>query len=322
MNHSILITGGHTGLGLAASRQLLATAPDAHLVWATRSRQVAEQAAARLGAADRISILPLDLNTLANVRYFADDLLGRLHAGALPPLRALVCNAGIQFAEGQHWTTDGIEQTFGVNYLAHFVLVERLLPALEPAGRLVLVGSGTHFDAPRLWTAAMFGMPPAQYLGAAPLARGEVPADLKPASAPANQFRYSTSKLCTLLYMYELDRRLRAAGSRVTVTTFDPGLMPGTGLARANKGAALWAWKNIMPVLRLFPGVNSTETSGRNLAWLATSPAVAGVTGKYFEGRQAVLSSELSRQPKLWAELAAGTEQLLAAQPALAVPRR
>ena len=322
MNHSILITGGHTGLGLAASRHLLATAPDAHLVWATRSRQVAEQAAARLGATSRITILPLDLNTLASVRHFADDVLDRLQAGTLPPLRALVCNAGIQFAEGQHWTTDGFEQTFGVNYLAHFVLVERLLPALEPAGRLVLVGSGTHFDAPRLWTAAMFGMPPAQYLGAVPLARAEVPADLEPASAPANQFRYSTSKLCTLLYMYELDRRLRAAGSRVTVTTFDPGLMPGTGLGRANKGAALWAWKNVMPVLRLFPGVNSTETSGRNLAWLATSPAVAGVTGKYFEGRQAVLSSELSRQPKLWAELAAGTEQLLAAQPALAVARR
>ena len=322
MNYSLLITGGHTGLGLAASRHLLATAPEAHLIWATRSRQVAEQAAAGLGAPDRITILPLDLNTLASVRHFADDLLSRLHAGTLPPLRVLVGNAGIQFAQGQHWTAEGIEQTFGVNYLAHFVLVERLLPALEPAGRVVLVGSGTHFDAPRVWTAAMFGMPPAQYLGVASLARGEVPAELPPASAPANQFRYATSKLCTLLYMYELDRRLRAAGSRVTVTTFDPGLMPGTGLGRANTGAALWAWKNVLPVLRLFPGVNSTATSGRHLAWLAASPAVAGVTGQYFEGRQAVPSSALSRQPKLWAELWADTEQLLAAQPALAAAPR
>lgn len=321
MNHSIVITGGHTGLGLAASRYLLATVPDAHLIWGTRSRQVAERAAASLGAPSRITILPLDLNALDNVRHFADELLDRLRAGTLPPLHALVCNAGIQFAEGEHWTADGFEQTFGVNYLAHFVLAERLLPALEPAGRLVLVGSGTHFDAPRLWTAALFGMPPAQYLGAAPLARGEVPADLKPTSAPANMFRYSTSKLCTLLYMYELDRRLRAAGSGITVTTFDPGLMPGTGLGRANKGAALWAWKNVLPVLRLFPGVNATDTSGRNLAWLVASPAVAGTTGKYFEGRQAVPSSELSRQPKLWAELWAGTEKLLAAQPAPAAPR-
>lgn len=322
MNHSIVLTGGHTGLGLAASRHLLDTTPDAHLVWATRSRQVAEQAAARLGAPSRITILPLDLNALDNVRRFADDLLGRLQAGSLPPMSALVCNAGIQFAEGQHWTTDGFEQTFGVNYLAHVVLVERLLPVLEPAGRIVLVGSGTHFDAPRVWTAAMFGMPPAQYLGAAPLARGEVPASLAPATPKANQFRYATSKLCTLLYMYELDRRLRAAGSRVTVTTFDPGLMPGTGLGRANKGAALWAWKNVLPVLRLFPGVNSPDTSGRNLAWLTTSPAVAGVTGKYFEGRQAVPSSVLSRQPKLWAELWAGTEKLLAEQSVVAGNRR
>ncbi|NML65181.1 SDR family NAD(P)-dependent oxidoreductase [Hymenobacter sp. RP-2-7] len=316
MPHSILITGGHTGLGLATSRALLATTPDAHLIWATRSRAMAEQAAASLPAPGRLTILPLDLNALASVHHFADELLDCLQTRALPPLQAIVCNAGIQFADGQHWTTDGIEQTFGVNYLAHFALVERLLPALEPAGRLVLVGSGTHFDAPRVWTAALFGMPPAQYLGAAALARGEVPADLDPASAPANQFRYSTSKLCTLLYMYELNRRLRDTSSGVTVTTFDPGLMPGTGLGRANHGAALWAWQNVLPVLRLFPGVHSTETSGRNLAWLAADPAVAGVTGQYFEGRRAVPSSALARQSRLWADLWAGTEQLLAAQPA------
>ncbi len=46
MNYSLLIIGGHTGLGFAASRHLLATTPEAHLIWATRSRQVAEQAAA------------------------------------------------------------------------------------------------------------------------------------------------------------------------------------------------------------------------------------------------------------------------------------
>lgn len=322
MRYSLVITGGHTGLGLAASRHLLATTPDVHLVWATRSRLAAEQAAASLSAPGRLTILPLDLAELASVHRFADELLARLQAGTLPPLRTLVCNAGIQFAQGQHWTADGYEQTFGVNYLAHYVLAERLLPALEPAGRLVLVGSGTHFDAPRVWTAALFGMPPAQFLGAAALARGEVPANLDPTSAPANQFRYSTSKLCTLLYMYELNRHLRATGSRVSVTTFDPGLMPGTGLGRANTGVALWAWQNILPVLRLFPGVHSTDTSGRDLAWLAASPAVEGVTGQYFEGRRAVPSSALSRQPRLWAELWAGTEQLLAAQPAAVVTLR
>lgn len=315
MKHSIVITGGHTGLGLVASRRILATTPDAHLVWATRSQQVAEEAAAGLAATARITILPLDLNALDSVRHFADDLLGRLHDGTLPPLTTLLCNAGIQFAEGEFRTIDGFERTFGVNYLAHFLLVELLRPELEPAGRIVLTDSGTHFDAPRVWTAAMFGMPPAQYLGAGPLARGAVPADLEPASAPANMFRYSTSKLCLLLFMYELDRRLRAAGSHITITAFDPGLMPGTGLGRANQGAALWAWENVLPVLRLFPGVNSPETSGANLAWLATDPAVAGVTGQYFEGRRAVPSSELSRQPQLQAELWAGTEKLLAGQP-------
>ncbi len=98
MHHSIIFTGGHTGLGLVASRQLLATIPDVHLVWATRSQKIAEQAAAELSATGRITILPLDLNSLASVRHFADDLRDRLHHGTLPPLATLVCNAGTQFA--------------------------------------------------------------------------------------------------------------------------------------------------------------------------------------------------------------------------------
>jgi NAD(P)-dependent dehydrogenase (short-subunit alcohol dehydrogenase family) len=312
---TIVITGGHTGLGLAASLHVLATSPDTHLVWAVRSPDAARRAAAGLtppGTADRVSILPLDLAALASVRTFAADLGARLEAGTLPPLGAIVANAGVQFADGLHHTADGVEQTFGVNYLAHFLLVELLRLRLAPDGRIVLVSSGTHFDAPRVWTSAMFGMPGPQYLGVAALARGEVPAGLAPVSVKANQFRYATSKLCTLLFAYELDRRLRAAGSRVTVTAFDPGLMPGTGLARANSAPARWAWNHVMPALRLLPGVNSAETSGRDLARLAVDPSVAGVGGQYFVRQRAVPSSALSRRPELGTELWAGSEQVIA----------
>lgn len=231
MKHSIVITGGHTGLGLAATRHILATTPDAHIVWASRSLEAAQQTAAGLSAAGRVSVMPLDLAALDKVRHFAADLQARLADGTLPPLGTLVCNAGIQFTEGEHWTAEGIEQTFGVNHLAHFLLVETLRPQLEPAARVVVVSSGTHLDTPSM--NSLFGVPPAEYLGAAALAAGAVAAGLDPLSAKGNRFRYGTSKLCNLLFVYELDRRLRAAGSQVTVNAFDPGLMPGTGLARA-----------------------------------------------------------------------------------------
>jgi len=316
MAQTILITGGHTGLGIECSRQLLADYPDAHLLWASRSVDLAKETARQFQPQGRVSVLPLDLASLASVRTLAEAVQAQLAAGSLPPLQTIVCNAGIQFAEGLHRTADDLEQTFEVNVLGHFLLVKLLLPHLNRAGRVVVVSSGTHFNAPRVWTSAMFGMPAPQYLGAAAVAHGDVPADLDPASAKANMFRYGTSKLCTLLFTYELDRRLREAGSAVTVNAFDPGLMPGTGLARANPAPALWMWNHVMPVLRIFPGVNSPATSGGCLARLAADPVLNGKSGGYYEGDHLVPSSELSRQPKLWADLWQECERLVA-QPAV-----
>ena len=154
-------------------------------------------------------------------------------------------------------------------------------------------------------------MPAPQYLGVQDLARGEVPAGMAPAGVPANQFRYGTSKLCNLLFTYELDRRLRAAGSAVTVNAFDPGLMPGTGLARANGGAALWAWNHVMPGLRVFPGINAPATSARYLARLATDPALNGHSGGYYEADRLTPSSALSRRPELAAALWTASQELV-----------
>ncbi|MBO0934327.1 SDR family NAD(P)-dependent oxidoreductase [Fibrella aquatilis] len=307
---TIIITGGHTGLGLATSRHILTNTTNVQLVWASRSVDVARQTALDL-APDRITVLPLDLAKLADVQPFVASVTTLIEAGTLPPLGAVVCNAGVQFAGGQHQTTEGIEETFSVNHLAHFLLVNLLLPHLLPTGRVVVVSSGTHFDAPRIWQSTLFGMPAPQYLGAAALARGAVPAGMDPASNKANRFRYTTSKLCNVLFVYELNRWLRAAGSSITVTAFDPGLMPGTGLARSNSPVERWAWNYVLPILRLFDGVNAVDTSGRNLARLATNPAVSGVSGQYVEGTTVVPSSVLSRRPELWADLWAESQKLI-----------
>ena len=312
MTNTILITGGHTGLGLECSRQLLADYPNLQLIWGSRSAGPAAAAARQLSPQGRVRVLPLDLASLASVRALAATVQAEVSAGTLAPLQALVCNAGIQFVDGLHRTAEGYEETFGVNHLGHFLLTELLRPCLAPTARVVVVSSGTHYDNPRLFGSAALGMPAPQYLGGLALARGEVPADMNPASGKANQFRYATSKLCNLLFVYELDRRLRAAGSAVTVNAFDPGLMPGTGLARANGAGPLWVWNHVLPLLRIFPDINSPATSGCHMAWLVADPALNGRTGDYYIGERLTPSSKLSRQPDLWAALWQDSEALVA----------
>ena len=310
MAHSVLITGGHTGLGLGCSRALLARDPDVHLIWASRSVGPATETARRVAPDGRVHVFALDLASLESVRALAGTVRDAVADGTVPALRAIVCNAGIQFVRGIHRTADGIEETFGVNHLGHFVLVDLLLPTLGPDGRVVVVSSGTHFDAPRAIGSAAFGMPAPQFLGGTELAAGDVPVGMDPEGQKAGQFRYTTSKLCNLLFTHELSRRLGAAGSNVTVNAFDPGLMPGTGLARDNPPALVWVWDHVLPLLRILPGINAPETSGRWLARLVDDPSMDGQTGGYYEAGRRVPPSKLSRRTDLGAALWEASESL------------
>ncbi len=307
MKKTILITGGNTGLGYQCARSLLATEPNVHLVLACRNRASAEAAAERLrserpGAS--VEVLDLDLASLKSVREFVANYSARTR----PPLQAIVCNAGLQGADETRFTPDGFEQTFAVNHLGHFLLVNLLLPYLRDPARIIVVSSGTHYN-PRLWQSSLFGLPAPRYLGADALARGEVPPGF--AGRRANGFRYTTSKLGNLFFAYELDRRLREAGRAVTVNAFDPGLMPGTGLARENGAVVVWLWKNVLPVMRLFAGVYRVETSGRNLARLLTDPALTDITGRYFEGPKEKPSSADSYDRTKWADLWSASERFV-----------
>lgn len=124
--------------------------------------------------------------------------------------------------------------------------------------------------------------------------------------------RYSTSKLCNILWTYSLERRRASEPQRLswTVNAFDPGFMPGTGLARDNTAFLRFIWYQILPritpLLRMMmgPNVHSTRESGQALARLAIGDDVQGVSGKYFEGVKEIKSGKLSydeeRQEELW----------------------
>ena len=181
-----------------------------------------------------------------------------------------------------------------MNHLGHFALVQDLLAQLDRPARVVVVSSGTHDPA------KFTGMPDPNYTSASELAHPRADAE----DAKDGRRRYTTSKLCNLLFAYELDRRLGQGADGVTVTAFDPGLMPGSGLAREYSSLQKFAWRYVFPVLRVLPNVNSTRTSGRRLAALAGDPAFHGVTGAYFEGAKAIRSSadsyDLAKARDLW----------------------
>lgn len=249
VTRTILITGATRGLGFEAARA--ATRQGIRVLAAGRDPGRTDAAATAAGAVP----VTLDLASLAATRAAAQGL---------PRLDAVACNAGRQDVSGATVTEDGLEATYQVNVAAHVALLDRLLALgrLREPGRIVIVGSGTHDPARRT------GMPAPRLDAPADVAR---PAD---ASSPqSGRTAYTTSKLHCVLIAGALARELRAAGRDVHVCTFDPGLMPGTGLAREYPGWQRALWASAMRGLRVLPGVETPRRSGAALAELLCAPA-------------------------------------------------
>ena len=276
---SALVTGGNSGIGLECARAL---AHDGwHVVIASRNREASAAAVQRIATesgADAASELSLDLGSLAAVRDCVREIASRDL-----PLSALVCNAGLQMTSLRR-SADGFETTFAVNHLGHFLLANlliRRLAAHVPA-RIVVVASGVH--DPKIRT----GMPKANVGDLQTLAATGGP---RPDGFDG-RLAYVNSKLCNLWFAYELDRRLAAAGfgngaPRITVNGYDPGLVPGSGLARDYHPALRFVWDSILPGIAralspIVAGINPAPKSGRALATLVTDPALAGVSSTYF----------------------------------------
>jgi protochlorophyllide reductase len=281
-----VITGATRGLGLHAAETIAATdgwTP----VLAVRDLAAGRDVAARTAGA----VVELDLADLDSVRRAA----ARLVAGHTP-IDALVLNAGLQVTRADRATADGFELTFGVNHLGHFLLTRLLLDAgvLAPGGRIVVVASGTHFGTLRK-------------AGGYPAPRWRDPRELARPDGGSGQVAYSTSKLANVLFALEAARRL----PDLTVDVFDPGLMPDTGLARDYPARAQAVYARLAPLLHRLPFAERPQDAGRRLARVATDPALAGATGRYFEGERVIEPSPSARDPRLAAELWAASEELV-----------
>jgi NAD(P)-dependent dehydrogenase (short-subunit alcohol dehydrogenase family) len=287
-SQTILMTGATSGLGFNTA-QHLSERLDVNLIVGARNPEQAYHLRSVMPK-ERLIILPLDLAALESVRQFAAMVIDRLGDRQLT---AIALNAGIQIMTGLETTEDGYERTFASNYLGHFLLAWLLLPVLAKQSVVISTASGTH--DPKDLLSRQFGFRG----GFFPSAKAIVSGTLDNSVSLKQQCldRYATSKLCNLLFTYDMARRI--SPDRVRFLAFDPGLMPGTDLARDRSVVERFAWKYILPSVGWFiPGVSSPRQSGRSLSRLLTEPAIAPMSGSYFDYRlkQAKTSDDSRRE--------------------------
>lgn len=196
-----VVTGASSGLGMETARQL--AEQGAEVVLAVRNTAKGEDVARSMTG--KVEVRRLDVADLASVREFAADL---------GPVDVLINNAGVM-AVPYALTADGFETQLATNHLGHFALTNLLLPSI--ADRVVVISSDSHtggaIDLDDLaWERRTY----------------------KPFKA------YATTKLANLLFLLELDRRLREVGSPVRAVGAHPG-STATAIT-GSTGNALKTW--------------------------------------------------------------------------------
>ncbi|MEU2178047.1 SDR family NAD(P)-dependent oxidoreductase [Nocardia sp. NPDC019219] len=303
MPSTIVMTGASRGIGRVAAERILRASPQAHLVVAARGSTGARLAAELGAGGQRVSHVEVDLGAPDSVRSAVAEIRGRLDRDELPPLRGFVGNAGMQYTNALTEGPGGFESTFAVNVLANHLFIRLLEDRFDAPARIVITVSDTHFGDLR----HNLGMVPGPvWQPPDVLARpGAFP---EPRTTAAGRTAYSTSKLAAIYLVHEYARRLR---SGIEVIGFNPGFVPGTGLARNAGPASRFAMRRILPVLTLTPFATSRAAAGRYLADVVVG-ATAAPTGAYVDRGRVDRSSEESYDPRREAELWDALERFIA----------
>lgn len=263
-----MVTGSNRGIGKATALGLARRG--ATVVMVCRDQGQGEAAVAELKVESgnpAVDLMLADLSSQASIRQLVADFRGRYQQ-----LHVLVNNAGLTLKH-RSVTVDGVETTFAVNHLAPFLLTNLLLDVLRASApaRIVNVSSMVH-----RWGTIDFD-------------------DLQGERAYNMDRAYNQSKLADVLFTYELARRLEGTG--VTVNCLQPGMV-ATDFAREYTG-----FKRFMVAL-LRPFMRTPAKGAETSVYLASSPEVEGVTGKYFASKKEAKSSKESHDAflskRLW----------------------
>ena len=262
----VLITGATSGIGKIAAKEIAKLGPKMVLVVRDQPRGMAAwEEITKYSGNDQVEILVGDLSSIEETRLVAREFRKRYKN-----LHLLINNAATVTKE-RVLTQFGLETQFAVNHLAYFHLTNLLLDVLKETvqARIVNTASGTHKNA---------------VLDINDLQSEKV--KYKPMEV------YARTKLMNILFTYELARRLE--GTKITVNCFTPGFR------RTNLGRNMSGFQRFG--MRMFAA--KPEGGAKTLIYLATSPDVEGVSGKYFSDEKPVESSKATHDKdlalKLW----------------------
>jgi NAD(P)-dependent dehydrogenase (short-subunit alcohol dehydrogenase family) len=265
---TVLVTGASSGIGEATAARLASMG--ARVVMVSRDRARGLRARDRILRAHPSASLDLrvaDLSTTDAIRTLAEEF-----TAAYSRLDVLINNAAVMTST-RRITREGFEMQFFVNHLAYFLLTGRLVDVIRAAApaRIVNVASTAH-------------------------SRGVIDFDDLQMQAHYRGYQaYANTKLMNVMFTYELARRLEGAG--VTANCLHPGVIR-TGLMRGVSPLIHVLWQSTGRFFK--QPADGAETP----VHLATSPAVEGVTGRYFRKCQPMGTNEVSYdreiQRRLW----------------------
>jgi NAD(P)-dependent dehydrogenase (short-subunit alcohol dehydrogenase family) len=264
-----LVTGANSGVGYQAAAEL--ARHGAHVLLGCRNAAKGQAALERLlreapGAS--AEVVSLDMASLASIRAFAAGFAARGIA-----LDLLINNAGVMALPKRELTADGFERQFGTNHLGHFALTGLLMPELLAAAapRVVTVSSIAH-------------------------RRGKIDFDnLQSERSYSPRGAYNTSKLANLLFALELERRAKAAGSKLVSIPVHPGV---SRTSIIDNGMAPTGLKAAVIHLVAAVAFQSDAAGALPTLYAATAPEARG--GEYIgpDGFLAIKGSPVVEAPK------------------------
>ena len=288
-----LVTGATAGIGAMTARELARRGASVVIIGRSLERcEATVEAIRRETRNESVEQFTADLSSQEDVRRVAREFQDRYDR-----LHVLVNNVGALFALRRE-SVDGIEMTLALNHLGYFLLTNLLLDKMKASApaRVVNVSSEAHRDV----ASFDFDDPQASghKRGIGAYGQSQLASAFYTLFAPPMHpalIRYGESKLANLLFTYELARRLEGTG--VTVNALDPGLVA----TNFSAGNGLYGW-----FMRRWSGLLAirAEEGAKTSVYLASSPEVEGVTGRYFLKQGPAISSPASREEvaarRLW----------------------
>ncbi|HLV98803.1 MAG TPA: SDR family oxidoreductase [Ktedonobacterales bacterium] len=264
-----LVTGSNSGIGKATALGLAKLGATVVMICRDQSKgQAAQDEIKAKSGNSSVDLLIADLSSQQSIRHLAQEVKTRY-----PQVHVLLNNAGVS-AGKRTVTVDGLETTFAVNHLAPFLLTNLLLDHLKASA-------------------------PARIVTVASMAQNAIRFDDLQSEQRYNAWEvYGQSKLANILFTYELARRLEGTG--VTANCLHPGVV-ATNLAR-DMSPVFQAFIRVLSISRVL--FTSPEKGAETSIYLASSPEVEGISGKYFSNKRVAqpqpAAADTTNAQRLW----------------------